>query len=72
MGLNCMEEMKGGGVVLYIDIFLSLMRAIIRMAYVQRGMIRELNKPLMMSRVFVISGKIKVEVSIISRDEGRG
>ena len=43
MGLNCMEEMKGGGVVLYIDIFLSLMGAIIRMAYVQRGMIRSPN-----------------------------
>ena len=43
MGLNCMEEMKGGGVVLYIDIFLSLMRAIIRMAYVQRGVIRSPN-----------------------------
>ena len=31
----------------------------------------KLNKPLMMSWVFVISEKIKVEVSIISRANGR-
>ena len=43
MGLHYMEGMKGEGVVLYIDIFLSFMGAIIRMAYVQKGMIRSPN-----------------------------
>ena len=71
MGLHCMEEMKGGGVV--HRHFPKLDGSYNYDGLCPQGddTLSKLNKPLMMSRVFVISGKIKVEVSIISRANGR-